>query len=157
MKANMPATKFQKIIFGLMMAAAMVVGMETYNLLLKAGGWESGMLRTLFGELIPMTLIVMTLQALVAARIVRALLARHLAAASGPITPGRLRLEMQLCTVAVMCPLMSLVAVLIFKRPAVSIYLDTLIRNLPMALCWQLLVAGPLVRFLFGRLFVEKS
>lgn len=49
---------------------------------------------------------------------------------------------MQLCTVVVMCPLMSLAAIFLFKRPSIGVYIVTLLWNLPMALGWQLLVAG---------------
>lgn len=39
--------------------------------------------------------------------------------------PRRRRLRMQLCTVGVMCPLMSLAAIFLFKRPSIGVYIVT--------------------------------
>lgn len=65
------------------------------------------------------------------------------------------------CTVLVMCPAMSLVASILFnvvlagaspvQLPA--IWVRTLIKNFPMALPWNLFVAGPVSRLLFAKLF----
>lgn len=55
-----------------------------------------------------------------------------------------------------MCPLMSLAATIIFKNPGVefvAVWLETTALNFPMALCWQLFFAGPIVRFIFRQLF----
>ncbi len=52
-----------------------------------------------------------------------------------------------------MCPLMSAWATLIFKFSLgffPRVWLGTFLRNLPMALFWQLLVAGSLVRWAFS-------
>ena len=35
----------------------------------------------------------------------------------------------------------------------ISVWLETTALNFPMALCWQLFFAGPLVRFIFKRIF----
>lgn len=45
----------------------------------------------------------------------------------------------------VMCPVMSFWATLIFKRPCVqflAVWLETIVINFPMALCWQIFSAG---------------
>jgi len=44
-----------------------------------------------------------------------------------------------------MCPVMSFWATLIFKRPCVqflAVWLETIVINFPMALCWQIFSAG---------------
>ena len=49
-------------------------------------------------------------------------------------------------------PLMSLAATILFQhagRQIIAVWLQTTALNFPMALCWQLFFAGPLVRFLF--------
>lgn len=50
-------------------------------------------------------------------------------------------------TCVVMCPLMSMVATLVFKHPSpstlVPLWFSTFTRNLPFALAWALLVARP--------------
>ena len=59
-----------------------------------------------------------------------------------------------------MCPLMSLAATLLFKNAGseiVAVWLQTTAINFPMALCWQLFFAGPVVRAIFGLIFKEKK
>lgn len=66
-------------------------------------------------------------------------------------TPGRdnpawITLGISATTVCVMCPLMSLVATLLFKHPGnqiAALWLQTFAVNFPMALCFQLFFAGP--------------
>ena len=51
---------------------------------------------------------------------------------------------------------MSLAATLLFKNAGaevVSVWLQTTALNYPMAFFWQLFFAGPLVRFIFKRIF----
>ena len=51
--------------------------------------------------------------------------------------------------VCLMCPIMSLIATLLFKDPGkevIAVWVQTTVFNFPMALCWQLFAAGPLVR-----------
>ena len=58
--------------------------------------------------------------------------------------------------VCLMCPMMSLVATILFKNPGsqiVAVWLQTAAMNFPMALCWQVFFAGPLVRLVFRVLF----
>jgi len=38
----------------------------------------------------------------------------------------------------------------------VSKWIQTIATNLPMAFCWQLLVAGPLVRLAFRKIFARQ-
>lgn len=72
------------------------------------------------------------------------------------LSNGQQILARQLCTVLFMCPAMSLVAVFIFKgglQPAIlAVWGGTVLMNAPMALGWQVLVAGPAVRFLVSLL-----
>ena len=55
-----------------------------------------------------------------------------------------------------MCPMMSMVATLVFKHPTfstvASLWLVTFVRNLPFALAWALLVARPISGMVAGRL-----
>ena len=62
-------------------------------------------------------------------------------------------------TVCVMCPMMSFVATALFKGVNASLipnWIQTTALNFPMALCWQIFFAGPLVRMIFGKMFPEK-
>lgn len=59
-----------------------------------------------------------------------------------------------------MCPLMSFFATLLFKQAGsefVAVWFQTTALNFPNALCWQLFFAGPIVRFVFHRIFKEKD
>lgn len=38
-----------------------------------------------------------------------------------------------------------------------AVWLETTAMNFPMALCWQLFFAGPIVRFVFGLIFRERE
>ena len=55
--------------------------------------------------------------------------------------------------VCIMCPTMSLIATLLFKEPSFGTWVHTFGCNMPMALIWQLLYCGPLVRLIFRTLF----
>ena len=62
-------------------------------------------------------------------------------------------------TVSLMCPAMSFWATLIFHGISldfVNQWLGTVIRNFPMAFFWQIFYCGPLVRFLFRRIFFGR-
>lgn len=64
-----------------------------------------------------------------------------------------------ICTVIVMCPLMSFVATLLFKgidNYIIIKWIKTIALNFPMAFCWQLLIAGPFVRFIFKQMTAKK-
>ena len=64
-------------------------------------------------------------------------------------------------TVCLMCPTMSLAATLLIKQPdwsnLVVTWMETTVMNFPMALCWQLFLAGPLVRKIFRLIFERKK
>ena len=58
--------------------------------------------------------------------------------------------------VCLMCPTMSLIATLLFKQPSFGTWVQTWGCNMPMALIWQLLFAGPLTRLIFRTLFRKQ-
>lgn len=133
-------------LFGILMATMMVYGMEVYNSILRGGLAVNSFMPTVeFLLLIP---IVMLMQALfgapISARLVRLVLGEREISGFAAI------LARQTATVAVMCPIMSLVAVFVFKggiQPEFfSVWGKTILWNLPMAYVWQVFVAGPVVR-----------
>lgn len=66
--------------------------------------------------------------------------------------PFLLVLGISAVSVVCMCPLMSLAATVLFQHPGaqvIAVWIETTVKNFPMALCWQLFAAGPLVRLLF--------
>ena len=64
-------------------------------------------------------------------------------------------------TVLVMCPVMCLVGSLVFSvwmggapiSQLPAIWVGTLLKNFPIALCWQLFGAGPITRGIFKKVF----
>lgn len=131
--------------FPVSMALLMCYGMELYNHLLMGMGFSVATLLSPFSELIPMAVAVVVIERLIGGRMVSALLARI-------GDPEKLRIPYGVLvgtvTCIVMCPMMSMVATLVFKHPTVAtvapIWFATFLRNLPFALAWALIVARPI-------------
>ena len=147
----MPQTKVEKLIFGVLMSLSMVYGMETYNQALLAGGLVNSGFTMSIKELLILSVIVFAVENIYGGRLARKLAFRI-------VTPGvdksaLVILSVQIFTICVMCPSMSLVASIMFKEALhhgiyyfFAIWIQTIAVNLPMAIVWQLAVCGPLVR-----------
>ena len=63
-------------------------------------------------------------------------------------------------TVAFMCPIMTLIVNIFFEFKGIenlfTNWLQTWVISFPMALCFQIFYAGPLVRFLFRKIFKKQ-
>ena len=144
----MPVANAQRIVFSLLMAFAMVYGMELYNQALMAGGLTSEMLLAPYADIVPLMVAVIVLETLVGGRIAHRLAFRLLDPTKVPAL--LVTVFMGAFTCWSMCPMMSLVATLAFKQPPagelVATWIQTVAMNFPMALLWQLFVAGPAVR-----------
>ena len=153
----MPKTKFQNVIFTLMMAFVMVYAMICYNISLNKGGMSGEVFLLAFHELIIMWPLAFVLETFVVERLARKLAFRI-------VTPGQDRpifitLAISSMIVCLMCPTMSLAATILFKDPGaniIPIWLETTALNFPMAFFWQIFFAGPLVRTVFGVIFKER-
>lgn len=150
----MPKNRIQEFIFSLIMVAVMVYGMICYNIALAQGGLATSAFAVAFHEFAFMAPIALVLEMLVVSPRAHATAVRMVG--PSPKAPFAMIAAMSLVTVQYMCPLMSLVATLVIKRPAapdiVSTWIQTTLLNLPMALLWQFFVAGPIVRSAFGAL-----
>ena len=139
--------------FPVSMALLMCYGMELYNHLLMGAGLSMATLFSPFSELLPMSAAVVVIEHFIGGHIVDFLMARI-----GDPEKIRLPYGMVLGTVTcvVMCPLMSMVATLVFKHPTLAtiapIWFSTFAHNLPFALAWALLVARPISGAVVGRL-----
>lgn len=153
----MPKTKFQNVIFTLMMALVMVYAMICYNISLNKGGMSGEVILLAFHELIIMWPLAFVLEMFVVERLARKLAFRL-------VTPGQDRpifitLAISSMIVCLMCPTMSLAATILFKDPGaniIPIWLETTALNFPMAFFWQIFFAGPLVRTVFRVIFKER-
>lgn len=171
----MPKNRIQAVVFSILMSASMAFGMEVYNTAWQMGfaqtpGGFSNMTNEVFlralGETAFMVPIVFVVSTLWGNR-TGASLAERLV---DPQSDSRLlcTLARSGCTVLVMCPAMSLVASVLFSvvlagMPVTqlpAIWVGTVIKNFPMALCWNIFFAGPASRAVFARCFArlgEKS
>ena len=152
----LPQNKLQDVIFTVFMAFVMVYAMICYNISLNVGGMQNFIFLAAFKEMIIMWPIAIVLELLFVGKLAQKLAFRF-------VTPGKdpvimIILGISAMSVCFMCPLMSLVATILFKNAGaefVAVWFRTTVMNFPMALCWQLFVAGPLVRNVFG-FFVKR-
>lgn len=157
----MPKTKFQGIIFGLIMSVTMAYGMEVYNVALKEGGL-SQMTNRVFGnallETAYMWILVFLFSNLWGNRIGHRLAEKICTPDDSPFFHT---LILSSCTVLIMCPTMSAAAAVLFSvvlgggswTQLPAYWVSTVIKNFPMAILWNLFAAGPLTRLLFRRIF----
>ncbi len=152
----MPKNLFQEIVFTFIMVIVMVYAMICYNIALDFGELNNVVFVAAFSELWYMGLIAFVLELFVVGPIAKKLAFRILNPAS--TAPILLTLAISAITVCFMCPIMSLAATLIIKQPAAAdffaVWVQTTAFNFPMALCWQIFYAGPLVRLIFRTIFV---
>ena len=151
----MPKSKFQEIIFTIMMVIVMVYGMVVYNISLSRGGLSNSIFVLAFKELLIMGIAAFILELFIAGPLAKKL-------AFKIVTPGKDReiiviLAISAMTVCLMCPMMSIAAAVLFQGIDSELFakwIQITALNFPMALFWQIFFAGPFVRMIFGRLFV---
>ena len=154
----MPKTKFQEVIFTIMMVFAMVYAMICYNIALNIGGMSNEVFLSAFHELVIMGPIAFVIDFFFVGAIAKKKALKIVNPEKE--NPFHLVLAISFISVAFMCPLMSLAATILFKHAGnqfIAVWLQTCAFNFPMALCWQIFYAGPLVRFLFRLIFREKQ
>ena len=149
----MPKTKFQSVVFTIIMAAIMVYGMVVYNVALNTGGVTNQTFVLALHELPIMVPVACVLEFFVVEK-----LATKLAFTVVRPTdrPQVITYAISLMIVCIICPCMSLVATLLFKEPSFGTWIGTWGLNMPMALIWQMLYCGPLSRLIFRTLFRKQ-
>ena len=154
----MPKTKFQEVIFTILMVFVMVYAMICYNIALNTGGMSSTVFLSAFHELVIMAPVAFILDFFFVGHVAKKTAFRIVNPEKE--NPFHLVLAISVVSVAWMCPLMSLVATILFKDAGnqfIAVWLQTIALNFPMAFFWQMLYAGPFVRFLFRQIFREKE
>ena len=155
----MPKTKGQELIFTIMMVLVMVYGMIVYNICLETGGLQNQHFLTAFHELWFMGPIAFVLDFFLYGHLSKWIAFRIIDRKSSQSI--LIVLTISAVTVCLMCPTMSLAATLLIKQPdwsnLVVTWMETTVLNFPMALCWQLFLAGPLVRKIFRLIFERKK
>ena len=165
--SKMPKTKTQRIVFGILMSFFMAYGMEVYNIAIRMGynltvgqGFSSityPVFLEALKEAVGMSVIVFIVSNLVGNRAGAAFMAKY--CAPDKDNPYFCRVMRQAGTILVMCPLMSLIASILFqvilggqvlfRLPA--ILAGTVIKNFPMAFFWNMFAAAPLIHWIFEK------
>ena len=141
----MPKTLLEKVVFTIVMATIMVYGMIVYNVALNTGGVTMAL-----HEMPIMVPVACILEFFVVEKLATALAFTFMRPTD---RPQFITYAISLMIVAIMCPVMSLVATVLFKEPSFGMWVHTWGCNMPMALCWQMLYCGPLSRFIFRLVF----
>lgn len=154
----MPKTKFQDFIFTIIMVVVMVYAMVCYNIAFDKGAMSGSVFLIAFHELPIMGVVGFLLEFLFVGKFAQKIVFKHFNPQN--TKPFVISVMISSVTVAIMCPLMSLIASLLFNFTGVSDivpnFLQICVRNFSMALCWQLFYAGPLVRAVFRFLFKKQ-
>ena len=152
----MPKTKFQNVIFTLMMAFLMVYAMICYNISLNIGEMSNQVFLMAFHEMVIMWPVAFILEFFVVDNLAHKLAFRMVTPQDRPIV---ITLAISVMIICIMCPVMSLIATLLFKNAGsqfAAVWLQTTFMNFPVAFFWQLMYCGPLIRIIFRNLFPEK-
>ena len=154
----MPETKLQDFIYTLIMAFVMVYVMICYNIAIHTGGLNNFVFLEAFNELIYMWPIAIILEFFFISKIAHKLTFNALNPKKTPniiISYG-----ISIIIVTFMCPIMSFIGTTLFGFNGIENlfvnWIKAAVLNFPMALCWQIFYAGPLVRFIFRLIFKEK-
>ena len=151
----MPKNKFQDVVFTIIMATFMVYGMVVYNVALNTGGVTNQTFLIALHELPIMVPIAFVLEFFVVSKLAAAL---AFTVVKPDDRPQIITYAISICICCIMCPIMSLVATLLFKEnKSFGTWIQTWAMNFPMALLYQLFYCGPLVRFIFRTIFREKK
>ena len=151
----MPKTKLQNVIFTIIMAFVMVYAMVCYNIALDKGGMSNEIFLLAFHEIPIMWPVAFVLELFVVERLSKKLAFRIVSPEDKPIF-----ITLAICSmiVCLMCPVMSLIATVLFAHPGnqvIAVWLQKFALNFPMALCWQIFFGGVFVRNLFT--WVKKA
>ena len=144
----MPKTKFQEVIFTILMVFFMVYSMICYNISLNIGGMTNEVFLMAFHELVIMGPIAFVLDFFLVSKLAFAC-AMRMVDFQNCHSFSRV-LAISVPSIAFMCPLMSLAATLLFKNAGsqvLAVWLQTTAFNFPVAFFLQLIYVGPFVRF----------
>lgn len=151
----MPKNKFQDVVFTAIMATVMVYGMIVYNVALNTGGVSGITFLAALHEMPIMVPIAFILEFFVVGKL------------AGKLTftvmrpddrPQFITYAISICICCIMCPVMSLIATLLFKETKTfGTWVQTWGMNFPMAILYQMFYCGPFVRFIFRLLFPQKD
>ncbi len=151
----MPKNKLQDVVLTAIMAVVMVYGMIVYNVALNMGGVSGVTFLAALHELPIMAPIAFVLEFFVVGKIARKL---AFTVMRPDDRPQFITYAISICICCIMCPVMSLIAVILFKETrSFGVWVQTWAMNFPMAILYQLFYCGPFVRLIFRTIFREKN
>ncbi|MBQ8489865.1 MAG: DUF2798 domain-containing protein [Pseudobutyrivibrio sp.] len=151
----MPKNKFQDVVYTIIMATIMVYGMVVYNVALNMGGVSGATFLAALHELPIMVPIAFILEFFIVGKIAKAL---AFTVVRPTDRPQFITYAISICICCIMCPIMRLVATILFKdTKTFGTWVQTWAMNFPMALLYQLFYCGPFVRLIFRSIFREKK
>jgi hypothetical protein len=151
----MPKNKFQDVVFTAIMATVMVYGMVVYNVALNMGKVTEATFLAAVHELPVMVPVAFILEFFVVGRIARGL---AFTVMKPDDRPQFITYAISICICCIMCPIMSLVATILFKETKTfGTWIQTWAMNFPMAICYQMFYCGPFVRLIFRTIFRNET
>ncbi|OXS25323.1 MAG: hypothetical protein BI182_16640 [Acetobacterium sp. MES1] len=152
----MPKTRFQDLIFTVIMVVTMVYCMTVYNLALEDGLSDATFLKAILW-MWPEVIGAFIAQRYIAGPIVKKIVLSWFI--PGVDQPILITVAMAVCTVCFMAPMMTLYVSILHHglvSDIVTLWLPKLVMNFPFAICIQLFYVGPFVRFVFRNLFKNQ-
>lgn len=147
----MPKNKVEEFVFTVIMATIMVYGMIVYNVALNTGGVTGATFVMALHEMPIMVPIAIILEFFVVGKLAGMLAFKVMRPDD---RPQFITYAISICICCIMCPIMSLIATVLFKdTKTFGTFIQTWGMNFPMALLYQLFYCGPLVRLIFRTLF----
>ena len=152
-------SKLQDFVFGVLMVAIMVIFMVTYNIALQHGGVNMEVLSIVAQAIWAPMIIAFIIENLFVGKATKHIAFRLVNPhKSEPIFAT---LAISAVTVCFMCPIMTLIATLLFEFPGwdmvVTNWLQTFVLSFPAALLWNIFYGGPLARFIFKLIFRPRN
>lgn len=146
----MPKNKLQDAVFTLIMATVMVYGMIVYNVALNMGCISGETFLAALHEMPIMVPAAFILEFFFVGKIAKKL---AFTVMRPDDRPQFITYAISICICCIMCPVMSLIATLLFKETkSFGVWVQTWGMNFPMAILYQLFYCGPFVRLLFRTL-----
>ncbi len=154
---KMPKNLKQELLFTCLMIPLMVSVMVIYNNTLAHGSIFNVSLWSLLREMLVMSMIAFVVEFPIIAPLAHTIAFKII----DPRTckPIMIPVTISCCTVCMMCPFMSLMANLVLFNNAgriMEVWPHMAAINFPVALSWQLFVAGPVVRKSFAMLMEQR-
>ena len=150
----MPKNKFQDVVFTIIMAAIMVYGMVVYNIALNTGTVDGTTFIAALHELPIMVPVAFILEFFIVGRLARLLAFTVMKPTD---RPQFITYAISICICCIMCPVMSLVATILFKEPSFGMWVKTWAYEFPYGNTLSDVLLWTIVRLIFRAIFERKD